>query len=175
MKLAVASGKGRTGKSMVAANLAYSGKGRAGKMMMTAALAHIFQESLVLADCDVDTANLELILSPGLIRTDPFMGMNMAVIAPGLCVRCGKCGEHCLFDVIEYLADTCRVKPLRCEGCTVCAYIFSAMQPRPAGEIKYSRDRTGTSRACTTCAGRGQLRAACPWGQENSHGARRYL
>lgn len=124
-----------------------SGKGGTGKTMITAALAHLFCGSLVLADCDVDAANLELILSPTLIRTEPFMGMKMAVIDPALCIRCGECVEHCRFDAIEYLADTCQVKPLRCEGCAVCTYVCPAsavtMQPRQTGEIKYSETSRG--------------------------------
>lgn len=124
-----------------------SGKGGTGKTMITAALAHIVQGSLVLADCDVDAANLELILSPTLIRTEPFMGMKTAVIDPALCVRCGECGEHCRFNAIEYLADTCQVKTLRCEGCAVCTYVCPAsavtMQPLQTGEIKYSETSLG--------------------------------
>ena len=52
-----------------------SGKGGTGKTMITAALSCLLKGSLVLADCDVDAPNLSLVLSPRLIRTDPFMGM----------------------------------------------------------------------------------------------------
>ena len=61
-----------------------SGKGGTGKTMITAALAQLLPGSLVLADCDVDAANLELLLCPSLIRTEPFMGMKNAVIDPAL-------------------------------------------------------------------------------------------
>lgn len=124
-----------------------SGKGGTGKTMITAALAWLLPGSLMFADCDVDAANLELILSPTLIRTEPFMGMKTAVIDPALCSRCGECKEHCRFDAIEYLADTCRVDPLRCEGCAVCTVVCPAtavtMQPRQTGEIKYSETAQG--------------------------------
>jgi MinD superfamily P-loop ATPase len=124
-----------------------SGKGGTGKTMITAALAQVLAGKLVLADCDVDAANLELVFNPKLIRTEPFMGMKTAVIDPALCSRCGECKEHCRFDAIEYLADTCRVNPLRCEGCAVCTIVCPAtavtMQPRQTGEIKYSETLQG--------------------------------
>jgi len=124
-----------------------SGKGGTGKTMITAALAHLLPGSIVFADCDVDAANLELVLGPTLIRTEPFMGMKTAVIDPALCSRYEECREHCRFDAIECLADTCRVDPLRCEGCAVCTVICPAsavtMQPRQTGEIKYSETSRG--------------------------------
>lgn len=118
-----------------------SGKGGTGKTMITAALARLLKGTLVLADCDVDAANLELVLRPTLIRTEPFMGMKTAVIDPALCSRCEECREHCRFDAIECLADTCRVNPLRCEGCAVCVHVCPVaitIQPRQTGEINYS-------------------------------------
>jgi MinD superfamily P-loop ATPase len=124
-----------------------SGKGGTGKTMVTAALSRLLYGRLVFADCDVDAANLELILNPALIRTEPFMGMKTAVIDPALCCRCSECREHCRFGAIEYMADTCRVDPVRCEGCAVCTIVCPAsavtMQPRQTGEIKYSETSWG--------------------------------
>jgi MinD superfamily P-loop ATPase len=123
-----------------------SGKGGTGKTMITAALARLLKGTLVLADCDVDAANLELVIRPTLIRTEPFMGMKTAFIDPALCSRCEECREHCRFDAIECLADTCRVDPLRCEGCAVCVHICPiaiTMQPRQTGEINYSETARG--------------------------------
>lgn len=118
-----------------------SGKGGTGKTMVTAALSRLLEGKLVVADCDVDAANLELLLNPHPIRTDPFMGMKTAVIDPALCTRCGECAEHCRFNAIEYDGETYRVNPLRCEGCAVCVYICPVaitMHPRQTGEIMYS-------------------------------------
>src|SRR5208337_1915485 len=100
-----------------------SGKGGTGKTMITAALAWLLQRRLVLADCDVDASNLALLLSPKHIRTDPFMGMKTAVIDPAICTRCGECMEHCRFDAVERDGDAYRANPLRCEGCAVCTYV----------------------------------------------------
>jgi MinD superfamily P-loop ATPase len=123
-----------------------SGKGGTGKTMITAALAQLLPGKLVLADCDVDAANLELVLNPTLIRTEPFMGMKTAVIDPALCTQCGECMEHCRFGAIGCNGDTYRVSPLRCEGCTVCVHVCPiaiTMQPRQTGEIKYSDTERG--------------------------------
>ncbi|HII98807.1 MAG TPA: P-loop NTPase [Methanoregula sp.] len=124
-----------------------SGKGGTGKTMVTAALSQLLKGSLVLADCDVDAANLELLLTPDLIRTDPFMGMKTAVIDPALCVQCGECEAHCRFDSVERDGDAYHISPLRCEGCAVCTIVCPAaavtMQPRQTGEIKYSETTRG--------------------------------
>ena len=123
-----------------------SGKGGTGKTMITAALARLLPGNLVLADCDVDAANLELLLSPKLIRTEPFIGMKTAVIDPACCNQCGKCLEHCRFNAIERDGNTYRVNPLRCEGCAVCVHVCPAaitMQPRQTGEVMYSDTEQG--------------------------------
>lgn len=123
-----------------------SGKGGTGKTMITAALAQLLMGKLVLADCDVDAANLELLLNPCLIRTEPFMGMKTAVIDPALCTQCGECMEHCRFGAIERDGEIYRVNPLRCEGCALCVHVCPiaiTMQPRQTGEIKYSDTERG--------------------------------
>jgi len=118
-----------------------SGKGGTGKTMITAALAQLLPQNLVLADCDVDAANLELLLNPQPVRTESFMGMKTAVIDPACCTQCGKCREHCRFGAIGCNGDAYQVNPLRCEGCAVCVQVCPpafAMQPRQTGEIRYS-------------------------------------
>jgi MinD superfamily P-loop ATPase len=109
-----------------------SGKGGTGKTMITAALARLLPQSRVLADCDVDAANLGLLLRPRTIRTEPFPGMKTAVI--------------CRFGAIERDGDTYRVNPLRCEGCAVCVHVCPVaitMQPRQTGEIFYAETGQG--------------------------------
>ena len=124
-----------------------SGKGGTGKTMITAALAQLLPGTLVLADCDVDAANLELLLNPKLIRTEPFMGMKSAVIDPAICIGCGECESHCRFNAIFPEGNTYRVSPLHCEGCAVCTYVCPvqavSMEPRQTGEVKYSQTERG--------------------------------
>ncbi len=124
-----------------------SGKGGTGKTMITAALAHLLPETLVLADCDVDAANLELLLNPKIIRTEPFMGMKSAVINPDICIGCGECESHCRFNAIFPKGNIYQVSPLHCEGCAVCNYVCPvqavSMEPRQTGEVMYSQTERG--------------------------------
>jgi MinD superfamily P-loop ATPase len=101
-----------------------SGKGGTGKTSVAAALAHLASEELpiVLADADVDAANLELVLEPTKLEEHVFMGGQVAVIDPDLCQLCGRCHEVCRFDAIIPGDDTYRVDPLACEGCAACVY-----------------------------------------------------
>jgi MinD superfamily P-loop ATPase len=124
-----------------------SGKGGTGKTMITAALADLLPGSLVNADCDVDAANLALLLKPELIRTEAFMGMKSAVIDPAVCTGCGECEMHCRFNAVHTDGDIYRVSPVHCEGCAVCTFVCPvkaiSMQPRQTGEIMYSQTERG--------------------------------
>jgi len=113
-----------------------SGKGGTGKTTVTAALAHLASQeiSLVLADADVDAANLELVLDPTKQEEHDFMGGKLAVIAPEKCTACGICTEVCRFDAVvapssppfhsdrEEKAGAYAVDPVACEGCATCYY-----------------------------------------------------
>lgn len=101
-----------------------SGKGGTGKTSVAAALAHLASRdlSIVLADADVDAANLELVLEPTRLEEHPFMGGQVAIIDPAKCELCGRCQEVCRFDAVIPGKDTYRVDPLACEGCASCVY-----------------------------------------------------
>ena len=106
-----------------------SGKGGTGKTSIVASFAALAEERAVLADCDVDAADLHLVLEPRVLRRKNFSGGSKARIKPGHCTACGKCEELCRFDAIYYdgpgngkVDKTFRVDPLACEGCGVCAY-----------------------------------------------------
>jgi MinD superfamily P-loop ATPase len=101
-----------------------SGKGGTGKTSVAAALAHLASHDLaiVLADADVDAANLELVLEPTRLEEHVFMGGQVAIIDPDLCQLCGRCQEVCRFEAVIPGDDTYRVDPLACEGCASCVY-----------------------------------------------------
>jgi MinD superfamily P-loop ATPase len=101
-----------------------SGKGGTGKTSVAAALAHLAsaERPIVLADADVDAANLELVLDPAKVEEHIFMGGQVAVIDPDRCQLCGQCYEVCRFDAIVPGNDTYRVDSLACEGCASCLY-----------------------------------------------------
>ena len=101
-----------------------SGKGGTGKTSVAAALAHLASREMpiVLADADVDAANLELVLEPTRLEEHTFIGGQVAVIDPDLCQLCGNCFDVCRFEAILPGDDTYRVDALACEGCASCVY-----------------------------------------------------
>jgi len=115
-----------------------SGKGGTGKTSLVACLA-VLAENKVLADCDVDAADLHLVLEPTIKSREKFVGGKMAHIDPELCTGCGRCAELCRFDAIsvdqsgkEETVKTYRVDPIACDGCSVCAEFC------PAGAIEFA-------------------------------------
>ncbi len=101
-----------------------SGKGGTGKTTVAAALAHLASRefSIVLADADVDAANLELVLDPDKLETHDFMSGQLAVIDPETCSACGVCADVCRFDAVIPGDEAYLVDPLACEGCAACFY-----------------------------------------------------
>ena len=103
-----------------------SGKGGTGKTSIVAAFAALAKNA-VLADCDVDAADLHLVLNPTVKKTTDFSGGKQASVIAEKCIGCGKCQDLCKFDAIsldgpanELVAKTYRVDPISCEGCKVC-------------------------------------------------------
>jgi MinD superfamily P-loop ATPase len=101
-----------------------SGKGGTGKTTIAAALAQLASQelSLVLADADVDAANLELVLDPTKQEVEDFTGGKLAAIDPMKCTACGTCYEVCRFEATIRGDETYRVDSLACEGCAACYY-----------------------------------------------------
>ena len=104
-----------------------SGKGGTGKTSVAAALAHLASNEIpiVMADADVDAANLELILDPSRLEEHLFESGLLAVIDSEKCSLCGRCAEVCRYDAIVREAagtedEVYRVDPLACEGCAAC-------------------------------------------------------
>ncbi len=113
-----------------------SGKGGTGKTSILAALAHLASDDkqLVLADADVDAANLELLLAPTEMERHDFVGGKVAEIDADLCRDCELCVTICRFGAIGYRGDTIAIDPIRCEGCAACYWAC------PSGAIEM-RDR----------------------------------
>jgi len=116
-RIAVMSGKGGTGKTTAVASMAW------------------YSEGLVLADCDVDAANLALTMRGRLRIKDDYRGAFKAVIDERLCVECGKCEVNCVFGAISEF----QVIDIRCEGCGACKVVCPAgavrMELRKSGEV----------------------------------------
>ena len=130
-----------------------SGKGGTGKTSIVAAFAAL-AERAVLADCDVDAADLHLVLEPTIVKREKFSGGSRARIKPRHCTACGKCAELCRFEAISFdgpgngkVDKTYRVDPIACEGCGVCAWFCPAdaieFAPAVNGERFISDTRCG--------------------------------
>ena len=95
-----------------------SGKGGTGKTSIVGSLAALAQNK-VLADCDVDAADLHLLLSPSIKEKNEFWSGQVAFIDREKCTKCGLCQDLCRFDAINDF----KVDPIACEGCGFCSHI----------------------------------------------------
>ncbi len=101
MQLVVISGKGGTGKTTIAASLAYLSKNK------------------VKIDCDVDASNLHLMLKGRDINKEEFIGAKVSKIDLDKCIKCGKCIDVCRYNAIENYI----VNEFLCEGCGACKIV----------------------------------------------------
>lgn len=104
MKIAIASGKGGTGKTMIATSLA-------------AALAP--HHNVQLLDCDVEAPNAHLFLQPTFDHTQPAV-IPIPEIDPALCTLCGHCVSVCAFHALAMVGANILVFPQLCHGCGSC-------------------------------------------------------
>jgi MinD superfamily P-loop ATPase len=134
-ELVVVSGKGGTGKTSVAASFAVLAAGQA-----------------VLADCDVDAADLHLVLKPEILESRDFKSGHEAVIRRDACTGCGTCAELCRFGAPKYEKrpfgkGRYAIDPAACEGCGVCVCFCPvqaiAFPERLCGEWMVSGTRCG--------------------------------
>lgn len=96
-----------------------SGKGGTGKTSITAALA-VLAENSVITDCDVDAADLHLIVSPEVYKSEHFASGAKAVIDGKTCTGCGLCMDLCRFGAIGYENHLYYTDEYACEGCGLC-------------------------------------------------------
>jgi len=103
-----------------------SGKGGTGKTSLVGSLA-VLAENKILVDCDVDAADLHLLLEADVGEPQVFATSSRAAIKTEMCTGCGICKDLCRFDAIKTEPDVkaaggirYRVEPYSCEGCGVC-------------------------------------------------------
>ena len=105
MELAIISGKGGTGKSSISAAFV------------------TLQKDIVLADCDVDAANLYLLFNPECDEEHVFISGHKAVMDEEKCIDCGICVDYCRFDAIVENENGVSILETLCEGCLLCSRI----------------------------------------------------
>ncbi len=93
-----------------------SGKGGTGKTSLAGAFA-VLADKKVLADCDVDAANLHLLLAPRVVDEGIYQGAKLAVKDEEVCVACGRCHEVCRFHAVS---SNYEIDSYLCEGCGAC-------------------------------------------------------
>ncbi len=102
-----------------------SGKGGTGKTSLSAAFATISKDTVV-ADCDVDAANLHLVLQPENYIEEKFVSGHKAVINYNTCANCGLCMSYCRFDAIDYKNGRVTITETSCDGCKLCSRVCAS-------------------------------------------------
>jgi MinD superfamily P-loop ATPase len=123
-ELVVVSGKGGTGKTSITACLAALASGEARGEAHDGSRGD-GARSLVLADCDVDAADLHLVTDPRIRERHGFIAGRQAAIRQEDCIGCGACLAHCRFEAVQFAGRQAgdaqfAIDPVACEGCGVC-------------------------------------------------------
>lgn len=125
-----------------------SGKGGTGKTSLTASFAVLAGREVVVADCDVDAADMHLLLEPDFAHGEDFQSGEVAVIDPERCQACGQCAAVCRFGAVEVNEGRYSIDAMACEGCGYCARVCPddaiTNVPQTVGRWFHSRLRTGT-------------------------------
>jgi len=107
MIISVASGKGGTGKTLVATSLAFSLKDR---------------QPVQLLDCDVEEPNDHIFLKPVITQKEAVC-IPVPKVDEDKCTHCGLCAEICAYNALAVLPDRVMVFPELCHGCGACSYL----------------------------------------------------
>jgi MinD superfamily P-loop ATPase len=132
MIISVASGKGGTGKTTVAVNLALS----------------LSNMHVQLLDCDVEEPNSHLFLNPVILATKPAHTL-VPTVNYALCDFCGKCAPACEYNALVVVPkQEVMVFPGLCHGCGLCSLVCPqdaiSEHPREIGVIKKGRSGDGS-------------------------------
>jgi len=97
-----------------------SGKGGTGKTSIAAAFSSLAGQA-VFTDCDVDAADLHLVLTPEVKREEAYSSGSKAVVHLSSCNSCGICKDLCRFNAIEFTENEPVIDEFACEGCGLCS------------------------------------------------------
>jgi MinD superfamily P-loop ATPase len=125
-----------------------SGKGGTGKTSISASFAYLEKEDAIIADCDVDAANMHLLLDADFANPEEFFSGETAFIKEEDCTNCAICASVCRFDAISFVGEHYKVDPVACEGCWYCSRVCPSetieMQKQKSGDIFVSHIKSGS-------------------------------
>ncbi len=139
-----------------------SGKGGTGKTSLTASFSVLGGTEILVADCDVDAADMHLLLEPDFKTDEDFFSGECASIDQNICTQCGECAKICRFDAIPVIGGRYTIDPLSCEGCGYCARIC------PVKAITNTIQRVGNLYVSSIRTGTKMVHAKLGIGNENS-------
>ena len=121
-----------------------SGKGGTGKTVLTASFAALAHNACFV-DCDVDAADLHLLLNPKVRETHIFKSGKAPKINRATCTECGECIDVCRFNAID---ETFEIDKFSCEGCAICSIVCPSkaitMEENHSGEWYVSDTKYGS-------------------------------
>ena len=139
-----------------------SGKGGTGKTSLTAAFSLLSKKRCVVADCDVDAADMHILVGPDYAHEEDFYSGVYAELNTRKCTKCGNCFEACKFDAVIKNNGIYEIEKLSCEGCGYCAEVCPSMA------IKMIENNVGKWYKSQTRFGNTLVHAALKIGAENS-------
>jgi MinD superfamily P-loop ATPase len=122
-----------------------SGKGGTGKTSIVASFATLAKNQAVLADCDVDAADLHLVLEPEIIHTEDFFGGLRAKINADLCIACGKCQDLCRFNAISQSSAAWATGSDASWACRDCSFCVRSCSSRTNATIHDMMESPGSA------------------------------
>ncbi len=125
-------------------------------------MAYLVKDEAIIADCDVDAANMHLLLKADFKYKEEFFSGEAALIDEDVCINCGKCKEVCRFDAINVIDNQHRVDNISCEGCRYCYHVC------PTGAIEMKEQKAGDLFISGIKTGSKMVHAKLGFGAENS-------
>lgn len=122
-----------------------SGKGGTGKTSLCACFARLAKGTV--GDCDIDAADMHLLLVPNVLKSETFRGGRTMKIDASICTNCGRCVEVCRWHAIAKMDGQTQIAERDCEGCGTCLFVCPAdaiiSEPSEDGILYWSSTRFG--------------------------------
>ncbi|HAF28612.1 MAG TPA: (4Fe-4S)-binding protein [Bacteroidales bacterium] len=126
-----------------------SGKGGTGKTSVTASFAVLAGDDAIIADCDVDAADMHLLMNPEIEKSENFFSGVAAKIDENKCTNCSICADVCRFNAISVINNQHSINSLNCEGCGYCEKVCPveaiSMQEQNVGDWYISKTKIGNT------------------------------